>query len=551
MRPGSDGRPVMAEIHCYIPIRVRITGMPDDDQLDQLTAAVQRAVVQRIALADRTVRATAAGGHLLSGTTAGGGQHERAPAGPGAPAPLFRQPEEDDPVEAARQAARNALAPLAETVPPLLDDDPQPLISWAAHAARLSWVVTKLGTTLQGGKPRFTDAWLTEFKQAREGDPISIIADEALTFEVDGLLLHAPDRVGLIGAEVYRSTYGIKYILAIEFAAALVAFTGGAYLGTLAAEAGAASESFGGLVRAGVSSWARDVYLNPTEYYATGMAYAGALSAGATLAEVVQDIREHGLHAYHIGDVAGAVTSYMEAYVMMPTKEADAPETTALTVPARGEAPRGNDIIVDAPPQFDPSTGTWRASIRQVPTGAAFDGEFDPVTQTAKIFDKKTGALVGVIRDGWFYRPDAPSQSGVWRVGNRTPEIHEIGGNKPRPTGPLIVDVQAGPMVGVLATHPGFGQPAFLPQLVQSIPGAQGIAIEGGDFLLGFPQPRVPLFGEPEHLIPGVYPTHPDDLGLARQIVQSTPQWPPTHRFQIDGPNLTTCANDLHRPHCR
>jgi hypothetical protein len=51
----------MAEIHCHIPIRVRIIGMPDDDQLDQLTAAVQRAVAQRIALADRTIQAAARG----------------------------------------------------------------------------------------------------------------------------------------------------------------------------------------------------------------------------------------------------------------------------------------------------------------------------------------------------------------------------------------------------------------------------------------------------------------------------------------------------------
>jgi hypothetical protein len=64
---------VTTEIHCHIPVRIRIIGIPDDDQLSQLAAAVQRAVAQRIALADRTVRATAAGGHLLSGTTAGGG----------------------------------------------------------------------------------------------------------------------------------------------------------------------------------------------------------------------------------------------------------------------------------------------------------------------------------------------------------------------------------------------------------------------------------------------------------------------------------------------
>jgi hypothetical protein len=58
----------MAEIHCYIPIRVRVTGMPNDDQLDQLTAVLERAIAQRIALDDRTVRATTAGGgHPVSG----------------------------------------------------------------------------------------------------------------------------------------------------------------------------------------------------------------------------------------------------------------------------------------------------------------------------------------------------------------------------------------------------------------------------------------------------------------------------------------------------
>ncbi len=51
----------MAEIHCYIPIRIRITGMPDDEQLDRLVATIQDAVAQRIALADRTTQ-TAAGG---------------------------------------------------------------------------------------------------------------------------------------------------------------------------------------------------------------------------------------------------------------------------------------------------------------------------------------------------------------------------------------------------------------------------------------------------------------------------------------------------------
>jgi hypothetical protein len=41
----------MAEVYCHIPIRVRITGMPDDDQLDRLATAVERAAAQHIALA--------------------------------------------------------------------------------------------------------------------------------------------------------------------------------------------------------------------------------------------------------------------------------------------------------------------------------------------------------------------------------------------------------------------------------------------------------------------------------------------------------------------
>ena len=57
----------MAEVHCHIPIRIRITGTPDDDQLDRLAAAVERAMAQRIALAAGILRATPADSHLPSG----------------------------------------------------------------------------------------------------------------------------------------------------------------------------------------------------------------------------------------------------------------------------------------------------------------------------------------------------------------------------------------------------------------------------------------------------------------------------------------------------
>jgi hypothetical protein len=103
----------------------------------------------------------------------------------------------------------------------------------------------------------------------------------------------------------------------------------------------------------------------------------------------------------------------------------------------------------------------------------------------------------------------------------------------PLGSGPLIVDLQAGPQVGILPTHPGFGQRSYLAQTVLSIPGARGVAVESADFLLGFPTPRAGLFGEPNTLVPGVYPTDPRDLALARQLVQSTPLWPPYTAGQV------------------
>jgi hypothetical protein len=103
------------------------------------------------------------------------------------------------------------------------------------------------------------------------------------------------------------------------------------------------------------------------------------------------------------------------------------------------------------------------------------------------------------------------------------------------PGGPLIVDLQSGPMVGTIPALPDFGAPAFLPQLVESIPGARGVAIEGGDFLLGYNRNRVPLFGEAERVIPGVYPVHGPDLALSRQYVQVAPQWPSYTPSEVGG----------------
>jgi len=156
---------------------------------------------------------------------------------------------------------------------------------------------------------------------------------------------------------------------------------------------------------------------------------------------------------------------------------------------------------------------------------------------------------IGVTADGWFASAPgtgSPLLSGSFGApaAGAGPLSPFLTGGMAAPAGPirlvagpggrlLIVELQAGPMVGNIRGLPGFGQPGFLPQAVAGIPGATGVAIEGGDYLIGYPRTYPGLFGQPPMVIPGVYPTNPLDLAMARQIVQSTPQWPPYTAGQV------------------
>jgi hypothetical protein len=66
--------------------------------------------------------------------------------------------------------------------------------------------------------------------------------------------------------------------------------------------------------------------------------------------------------------------------------------------------------------------------------------------------------------------------------------------------GPVIVDLQA-------------GTPSFLQRTLAERPGARGIGIESGDWILGYQ---------------GINPTHPQDLALARLLARNSPIWPNT-----------------------
>jgi hypothetical protein len=84
-------------------------------------------------------------------------------------------------------------------------------------------------------------------------------------------------------------------------------------------------------------------------------------------------------------------------------------------------------------------------------------------------------------------------------------EIKDGGGGAEKPAGPLIVDVQSGPMIDQA------GRRGFLTHIVSKTPGARGIAIEPGDYKLGYA---------------GIIPTSKQDLNFARMLLQNMPEWP-------------------------
>lgn len=259
----------------------------------------------------------------------------------------------------------------------------------------LQWVVLKLDTKLPNGMPRFDSAWLTSFndkkeenekeenKKNKDYDPkIEITADEKFTIELDGLLMGAPDRISLIGAEVYRSSVGMYYIVGAEFAAFLVAITGGAVLGLAGAEGGAVAmeaadvgldlgvDTLGESVGQGLTSWglsaqtafstaAPAIHMSvatTTAYYGMQAASEGrlgewALETGTDMAEQYFILQPTGV--FHTpsapaarepsvtGDVVatdaaapGAAMAATEETVALPPAAAAATEETLVPPPA-------------------------------------------------------------------------------------------------------------------------------------------------------------------------------------------------------------------------
>lgn len=85
------------------------------------------------------------------------------------------------------------------------------------------------------------------------------------------------------------------------------------------------------------------------------------------------------------------------------------------------------------------------------------------------------------------------------------PRLPLMLGAGPQPRGLL-----SGPVSGPLIVDAQSGYPDFLYSMVARTPGARGVGIEGGNFIVGYQ---------------GIHPTLPQDLAMSQLIARNTPQW--------------------------
>jgi hypothetical protein len=93
----------MRTINCYVPIKVCVTGRPSDAQLDELGAALARALAERLAFAERTITA-----RFGLPARRGAAEVVRAPDGP---ARRAHSPKAGEPLDRSRVRAHSYLVP--------------------------------------------------------------------------------------------------------------------------------------------------------------------------------------------------------------------------------------------------------------------------------------------------------------------------------------------------------------------------------------------------------------------------------------------------------
>ena len=271
----------------------------------------------------------------------------------------------------------------------------------------LQWVVLKLGPTLPNGDPRFDSAKLREFNEKKEenkkkkenkkegnkpeeDEKISITTDEKFTSELDLVLLQAPNRYGLIGAEVYRGSSGMYYIVGAEFGAFLVAITGGAGLGLLASGGGTvvaegtaialetAAPSFGEIVgeaslRLGVSAqaawaqaapWVTAITASTTAGYGIQAAFEGRF--GEWLFETMNDLAEQ----HFLFHASGLHYTPSEPEVQGAPPEPTAPAAAGIAAEDI-QVPRAAAETPHEPPALPPGATATTEQVTSTPPAAA------------------------------------------------------------------------------------------------------------------------------------------------------------------------------------
>jgi hypothetical protein len=312
----------------------------------------------------------------------------------------------------------------------------------------LQWVVLKLGPTLPNGDPRFDSAKLREFNEKKEenkkkkkenkkegnkpeeDEKISITTDEKFTSELDLVLLQAPNRYGLIGAEVYRGSSGMYYIVGAEFGAFLVAITGGAGLGLLASGGGTvvaegtaigletAAPSFGEIVgeaslRLGVSAqaawaqaapWVTAITASTTAGYGIQAAFEGRF--GEWSFETMNDLAEQ----HFLFHASGLHYTPSEPEVQGAPPEPTAPAAAGIAAEEIQLPPAAAETIHE-PPTPPPGAAATTEQVASPPSAPAATTE-----QTTPVATEPTVEMAKPTRPSELRRKAEAAQGMVGRA---------------------------------------------------------------------------------------------------------------------------------------
>ena len=345
---------------------------------------------------------------------------------------------------------------IAATHPSLTDD-------------KIGWAVSKLGLEADSSS-RLTEEWKSTFEKASadRDEKVTLTSDRGFERDLGRILTDVPSQedfqLGAFG-QAGRDARGGLLLGYGVVGLGVVAGTGGAALGALGALggdlvlggslieggglAGGETASFGSLAATGARYVGTQLYLNAPALYSSALLAYGAYQTEEAATEHITRIRSEGFHWRDIPEFAGDLAPFAEgAAPFIPGRS-----PSGTSAPGSATEPAEPDLVITRPLARDPDTGRVTGSLVHTASGRQFDAEFDPESGIGQIVDRRSRAVVGIIRDGEISRP-AP-----YNLAARESDVAPGPATTPRPTAPdpVVSTEPTGPSAARTVEPPGGG----------------------------------------------------------------------------------------------